>query len=274
MKKIIRILLLILFSGLLIFSGANVINILLTYNEGKSSYSSLEQFVSYPDTPAATEATPTQDPITGEFPTLGPNEVQESQSEEPGNILVDFDALAAINPDIVGWIFLPGTHINYPVVQGEDNDYYLNHLFDGTANAAGCIFLDAANDPAFTDPHTVIYGHHMKDSTMFADIVKYKRAEFYKEHPTATLVTRDRVYTIQLFSGYVCDDWSGAWKLDFGEGEFETWLTEITDQSYFHADALPTAEDQILTLSTCTYEFEYAKFVLHGFILQDETPAE
>lgn len=271
MKKMIRILLLILFSGLLVFSAANVIDITLTYREGKDSYASLEQFVSVqiPNEDTA----PTADPVTGEFPTLGPDEILPPM-DAPGNMLVDFDALATINPDIVGWIYIPGTNINYPVVQGQDNDYYLNHLFDGTVNAAGCIFLDAANASDFTDLHTIIYGHHMKDDTMFADLVRYKQANYYKDHPTATLVTREKIYTVNLFSGYVCDDWADAWKLDFGEGEFEPWLTQILDRSYFRAQAKPGPEDQILTLSTCTYEFEDAKFVLHGYIVKDEAPTE
>jgi sortase B len=273
MRKVIRILLLILFTGLLLYSAANVIDIALTYREGKDSYDSLEQFVSLQNIPQASVPGPTADPVTGEFPTPGPDET-ESAPETAENALVDFDTLAEINPDIVGWIYIPGTNINYPVVQGRDNDYYLNHLFDGTVNAAGCIFLDAANASEFTDPHTIIYGHHMKDDTMFADLVRYKQGSFYQEHPTATLVTRDRVYTIQLFSGYVCDDWADAWKLDFGTGEFETWLSQVCDRSYFRCEAKPGPEDQILTLSTCTYEFEDAKFVLHGYIVKDSIPTE
>ena len=267
MRKPIRILLLILFSGLLVFSAAKVIDITLTYQEGKDSYASLEQFVSVriPDEDTA----PTADPVIGETPTPDPDEAP-LPTDAPEDMLVDFDALATINPEVVGWIYIPGTNINYPVVQGQDNDYYLNHLFDGTINAAGCIFLDAANASDLTDPHTIIYGHHMKDNTMFADLVRYKQASYYKDHPTATLVTREGIYTVNLFSGYVCDDWADAWKLDFGEGEFDSWLTQIVDRSYFHAEATPSPADQILTLSTCTYEFEDAKFVLHGYIVKDQ----
>ena len=260
MKKYIRFLLPIFLAAMLICSTVKVIQILLSYQEGKDSYAALDSYVSISQPDEPDEPIP-EDPV--------PEEI--SPSKDP---MVDFDQLSAINPDIVGWITIPGTDINYPVVQGPDNDYYLNHLFDGTVNAAGCIFLDADNAGDFTDAHSLIYGHHMKNGAMFASLVNYRQASFYQEHPTAILVTRDSAYTIRFFSGYVCDDWSGSWKLDFGEGEFETWLTDIIGRSCFPCQDLPQPQDQIVTLSTCTYEFEDAKFVLHGYIKNEGSPSE
>ena len=92
------------------------------------------------------------------------------------------------NPDIVAWIYIEGTKINYPIVQGEDNSYYLKHLFSGEWNGSGCIFLDSRNDASFADRHSIIYGHHMKNGTMFTDLDKYKKQDFFDEHPVALLI--------------------------------------------------------------------------------------
>mgnify|MGYP000782800669 FL=1 len=108
----------------------------------------------------------------------------ETQPDEDDTIWpeVDFSVLREINPDIVAWIYIEGTKINYPIVQGGDNSYYLKHLFSGEWNGSGCIFLDFRNDVSFADRHSIIYGHHMKNGTMFTDIDKYKKQEFFDEH--------------------------------------------------------------------------------------------
>ena len=87
---------------------------------------------------------------------------------------------------------IEGTKINYPIVQGEENSYYLKHLFSGEWNGSGCIFLDFRNDASFADRHSIIYGHHMKNGTMFTDLDKYKKQEFFDEHPIALLITPDK----------------------------------------------------------------------------------
>jgi len=98
---------------------------------------------------------------------------------------IDFDALKAINPDIVGWLYCAGTPINYPLVQGSDNDYYLHHLYNRKPNKSGCLFIDFANVPDFTDHNTVIYGHNMKSGAMFAVLEKYKNGNpcIHARHP-------------------------------------------------------------------------------------------
>ena len=148
------------------------------------------------------------------------------------------------NPDIVAWIYIEGTKINYPIVQGEDNRYYLKHLFSGEWNGSGCIFLDFRNDASFADRHSIIYGHHMKNGTMFTDIDKYKKQEFFDEHPVAPR-----------------DD---AWEIGFTEAEFEVWLQNAADRSCFTSEIAPNISAHILTLSTCSYEFDDARFVLVG----------
>ena len=179
---------------------------------------------------------------------------------------VDFAALREINPDIVAWIYIEGTKINYPVVQGEDNSYYLKHLFSGEWNGSSCIFLDFRNDASFADRHSIIYGHHMKNGTMFTDLDKYKKQEFFDEHPVALLITPDKKYKVEFFVGYVAAPQDDAWEIGFTEAEFEVWLQNAADRSCFTSEIAPNASDRILTLSTCSYEFDDVRFVLAGVL--------
>lgn len=202
-------------------------------------------------------------------PSVNPTEDSPVVTEAPDTSawpLVEFAQLSKINPDIVGWIYIEGTNINYPVVQGTDNNYYLKHLFDGSYNSSGCIFMDAACASDFSDPHSIIYGHHMKNKSMFSGLMDYKDQAFYDEHSVALLVTPSAYYKIHFFSGYVSDTWGNAWNLNFNEYEYISWLNDIQRKSCFTSDYIPTSEDRIVTLSTCTYEFDTAKFVLHGYV--------
>ena len=242
-RKPIFIILIIFFAGVMVFSGWKLYQILHNYQVGEHTYETLEQYVSLPDA----------DADTGTDDTAWPE--------------VDFAALREINPDIVGWIFIEGTEINYPVVQGANNDTYLTRMFDGASNGAGCIFLDDNNAADLSDQHSVIYGHHMKNGSMFAGLSSYKTQEFYDEHPTALLLTPTQNYKLQLFSGYVASVQDDAWKLTFdGDNDFEGWLARAVVQSCFESPVTPTEHDHVVTLSTCSYEFQNARFVVHGIL--------
>ena len=110
----------------------------------------------------------------------------------------------------------------YPVVQGRDNQYYLKRLFDGKWNSAGCIFLDSRNEPDFSDGHSIIYGHHMKNGTMFSGLTEYKKQEFYEGHPTILLVTPEQSIRVEIFADYVASVEDNAWEIAMGSDvEFE-----------------------------------------------------
>ena len=262
MKKKLRLLLIVLFAAIFLFSAWKVLGIVKTYRESQSSYDTLEQYVSFGNTgvsqeqPKTTDNTILAETIPLELPDI---------SAWPQ---VDFDELSRINPDIVGWIYIEGTDINYPVVQGTDNDYYLKRLFDGTYNSSGSIFLDYRCAADFSDPHSIIYGHHMKNKSMFGGLMSYKEQAFYDEHSVALLVTPTAYYRIQLFSGYVSDNWGNGWDLYLDDTDHATWLKEIQERSCFNTSYVPNSEDSIITLSTCTYEFTNAKFLLHGYICE------
>ena len=272
MKKALRMILLLFFVGLLLFSGWKLWGFYKGYKAGRDSYGTLDQYVVIAETPVE----PAQTPPPTEPPTEEAAESTPAPTPTPDISAwpqVDFEKLREINPDIVGWIYIDGTNINYPVVQGRDNDYYLSHLFDKSYNWLGCIFLDARNSPELTDRNSIIYGHHTQDSTMFTALLKYKEQSFYDEYPCALLVTTTAYYRIRLFSGYVSDTWGDAWDMDFNDYEYISWLNELRQKSCFEAASQPETEDRIVTLSTCTYEFTSAKFVLHGYI-SDEIDKE
>ena len=268
MKKSTRILLICLFASVLVFSLWRLWNIFRAYQEGNNQYESLEQYATvldYMDRDNTGETVSmVVEPSVTEIPE--DNALVKENVDVSAWPQVDFEQLALINPDIVGWIYIDGTKINYPVAQADNNNYYLNRLFDGSRNAAGCIFLDYRSSSDFLDRHSIIYGHHMKDNSMFADLVLYKKQTFYDEHPVALFVTPDAYYEIQFFSGYVTDTWSDAWNLNIDETEFDNWLSQLRKKSYFEASACPSKEDRIITLSTCTYEYDTAKFVIHGYV--------
>ena len=247
-----------------VFSGGQIWKIFREYQAGQAEYDSLEQYVSFEKVQAPS------------LP-VAPTEQVEEQTEAPDISAwpqVDFQQLSQINSDCVGWIYVEGTNINYPIVQGQDNAYYLKRLFDGTYNSAGCIFMDYRCAGDFSDLHTIIYGHHMKNGSMFAGLVAYKDQAFYEEHPVALLVTPTVYYKIQFFSGYVSDNKSNAWDLKLDDTHNGTWFQAVQEKSCFTPLQTPEEDSTIITLSTCTYEFEDAKFVLHGYVSQviEKTP--
>ena len=200
---------------------------------------------------------------------LNPDKDQDNIDDESAWVpYVDFASLRETNPDITAWIKCEGTVIDYPVVQGSDNAYYLSHLPDGAANKMGSIFLDYRNSPDFSDKNSVIYGHHMKNGDMFGTLESYKEQAFYDENPFIALHTPDKDYVIELFAGYVVD---AAWEtlpLNFeNEIDFEQYLTEIRQRSKFDSKVVVTLKDHLITLCTCTYDFSNARFILVGKVV-------
>lgn len=116
---------------------------------------------------------------------------KEDQEETETLILqdIDFEALWEINKDVIAWIELPGTIINYPIVQGEDNEQYLRHLLDGSYHRFGTLFIDYRNAPDFTNDNTIVYGHHIKAGDMFCLLEEYREQSYYDEHPYFLLYT-------------------------------------------------------------------------------------
>ena len=176
-RKIAFVLIFLFFAGMTVFSGYKVYSILAEYREGERTSEALQQYVVLEPTEVSAPPEKIQEEHTAE--TAPPELPTEPPVLYPA---VDFDGLHQTNADVIGWIYIEDTNINYPIVQGTDNKYYVDHMVDGTKNGAGSIFMDYRNALDFSDPNTVIYGHNMKNKTMFAHITEYKDPEFFEAH--------------------------------------------------------------------------------------------
>ncbi len=200
-------------------------------------------------------------------------ELSQARTEQSGSALptVDFDALKTINRSIVAWIYQEGTGINYPVVQGEDNDYYLNHLLNGDKNKYGTPFVDYRTVDPFKTAITIVYGHNMKNGAVFASLVEYENQSYYEEHPTISLMTPEGNYTLEIFSGFVTDGNSDFYQREFqSDNDFLQYVANVSANSDFQCDVTVSATDSIVMLSTCAYDFDEARYVLFAKIVKDQ----
>lgn len=242
-------------------SVVQIWRIVRDYRQGEKTYAALAQYAQIPDTSAgAKDAAPP--------PHTAAKATAESAEEDGDWPQVDFEALRNINPDVIGWIYIEGTDINYPIVQGKENNDYLRRMFDGTPNHAGSIFLDSRCSAALTDAHSIIYGHHMKNTTMFSELEQYKQQAFYDTHTWGWLITPEAHYKLQFFAGYVAETDADAWDLDLAGEKRQTWIEHAIARSCFQSGVAPDATAQIVTLSTCSYDFSDARFVLHGILVE------
>ncbi len=189
-------------------------------------------------------------------------EIQPTNEEEKIQIpiSIDFAALKQENSDIIGWIYCPDTPINYPVVKGKDNNQYLRTDLKGKYLVSGTIFADYRNGNVGEDSNYIVYGHNMKNSTMFGTLVKYKEQSYYDAHPILYFLTPDDNYVIELCAGAVVKRDSNIYLPTPNENTVESIVSKSTFDSTVEID---TGEN-IITLSTCSYEFNNARFVLIG----------
>ena len=245
------------FLGVFIFAGYQLYNTFYGYHAAQKEYSNLnQQYVS-----TAPTATPevTAAPVESEAP--------ETPAPTPtvvaGPITVDFNALLSQNPQVVGWIYSPDTVISYPVLKGGDNDYYLHHTLNGTENASGSIFMDAVCSGDLTDDNTILYGHHMNDGSMFASLDRYKQEGFLDGHSTMYYYTPNQNYMLQVFASFVTGGDSDVYAFNFESREqFQSFIDTMRSRSSYTNDVQVSSSDHIMTLSTCSYEYDDARYVV------------
>ena len=186
---------------------------------------------------------------------------------------VDFEKLLEMNSDVVGWIrFDEPSEINYPVVQGRDNEEYLKRTFEANTNKLGTLFVDVNNPGDFSGRNTFIYGHNMKNGSMFAQLLKYKDDSFYKEHPYFYIYTPDgKVRTYEIFSAGVVKDTSDSYIMDYADdAAFQTYIVYIKQQSAYPTSTEVTTASKIVSLSTCTNVRDDERFLVHGVMIKEE----
>lgn len=240
---VLRTLVLLLCIGVFCFSAYELAKIFLEYHQGSQEYGKLEQYVTEPDSDK------------------GGGSVEFS---------VDYDSLRAINDDIVGWIRIPGTTISYPIVQTDNNDYYLSYTFEGNTNIAGSIFMDYRNAADFSDRNTIIYGHHIKNGKMFADLRHYEDESFFQEHPIVYLNTPEEGNVeYEIFSFYLTgnyrDTYGETYSYQFAnDTAYQEYLNMITSQSKYDTGVEVSSSDKIITLSTCTNRTDDERYIIHA----------
>lgn len=235
----------------MILSGYLIFDYYLDRLKAESAYDELSEFamseeaeatepasdLSVDDTTEATECTETNVPV-----------------------FVDFEKLTAEYPDTVGWLYCEGTPINYPVVQGKDNLRYLRRLPDGSYNAAGSLFADYRCKEVAASGNYIIYGHNMKNGSMFGTLVRYKSQNYYDEHPTLYYLTPERTFRIELIAGFVTKSTGEVYNTQLSAEHVRQFCAE----SDFSSGITPQDDDVFITLSTCSYEYENARYVVIG----------
>lgn len=192
----------------------------------------------------------------------------EGNDKDENEFKVNFDELTAINSDTVGWIrFYPEpAQINYPVVQGPDNDLYLSKTFSANDNTVGAIFVNVYNNPDFNDRHTIVYGHRMNDNSMFHDLAKYADKDFWKENPYFYIYTPDgRKITYEIYAAGEVFATSDSYLTQFAnDEEFQNFIYLSEQESGYATGVDVEVDDTVVTLSTCVKGKDEARFVVRG----------
>lgn len=156
-------------------------------------------------------------------------------------------------PDMVGWISIPGTPVDYPIMQGDDDSYYLRRDYKGNYSANGSIFMNCNNTISFVDRYTIIYGHNMRDDSMFGTLLNYKDIEYFNEHPTITIYTREKELTYEIFSAYGVSASDSIYSIFYiTEDDFKPVLDKIVSSSVIDTGVKATPSDHVILLSTCS----------------------
>lgn len=197
------------------------------------------------------------------------NQGKVQKKEHPPKI--DFDKLKKENEDIVGWITIEDTVIQYPIVQGMDNEYYLEHTFLDHENHAGSIFLDAENQRDFSSDNSILYGHNLKTGKMFGSLRFYEDKEYWEDHPYIWILTEKKSMKYQIFTSYRTEAETSVYTLDFGSREeLKQYLEECVNAGFYNTGIVPGPDDEILTLSTCTSDTEEGRRIVQAKKIYEE----
>lgn len=189
-------------------------------------------------------------------------EEAEEETEAPYVSPIDFAPLLETNPDTIGWIRVPDTKIDYPIVQSPDNQYYLHKDFEGNDSVYGTIYLDADSKSDFSGWNNPIYGHHMKDGSMFKDVVKFKDRDFFENHRYFEIYTPERTIHLKTLGCYYSDSNGIVRKTSFkSQASFDKWVRERLAPCSF-AEVPEQPFDSMFVLVTCSYEQKDARTLL------------
>lgn len=267
MRKMIRGILIVALAMLMVVSAGTLIYGQMQQAQNRQAQAQARDLVDIPepDVPLAEMPYPSvspQIPIpTGQpVPDPVPEPVEEPlpepqlEDEYARQLLAtDLEALRAVNGDLIGWIEIPGTPISYPLLQGTDNQYYLNHNWKKEYNAGGSIFLESKNRADLDNFNTLIYGHRMSDSSMFNSLRHYSGQEYAEEHSRIYIVTEHGVRVYEVFAAMKVTTTDPVYWLITDQTRYMQKMIDFcVENSVIHSDVTPEITDRLLTLSTCT----------------------
>ena len=242
---------------------------LVQYRQGDETYAQAQELAGLPDLPAA-DVTDGSGEASGSAGADGEGEAPEEVPvwQDPyAQALkdMDFSALRQQNPDVLGWILIPGTRVSYPVVQGTDNSYYLDHTWRGGKNSVGAIFMDYRNSGDLSDFNTIIYGHRMNNRSMFGTLSQYKSRSYWQAHPYVYLTDDSGTHRYEIFAaGEVSVD-SDVYRLGLRSSSGrQSFLDSCLSLSALNTGVTPHVYDKVLTLSTCTGNGHATRWVVQA----------
>lgn len=258
-KNIIHRSILLILILMVVFSAVGVVNRYLQDKRAEEEYRRLAELAKQ-TTEAVTEV-PTE-AVT--------QEETEQETEAPYVSPIDFEALAQVNPDVIGWIRIPDTNVDYPIVQTDDNDKYLHTSFEGEESVAGAVYLDFESDSDMLGFNNILYGHNMKNGSMFKDIVKYKDRPYFDEHKYFEIYTPERTIHLKAISCYYAKAEPIVRKTRFKTREsYEAFIKEMIKPCAWHE--LPEFPiDSLYTLVTCSYEVNDARTILYAVEVDED----
>ena len=245
---------------------------LVQYRQGDETYAQAQELAGLPDLPdlPAADVTGGSGETSG---SAGADGTEEAPEEVPvwqdpyAQALkdMDFSALRQQNPDVLGWILIPGTRVSYPVVQGTDNSYYLDHTWRGGKNSVGAIFMECRNSSDLSDFNTIIYGHRMNNRSMFGTLSQYKSRSYWQAHPYVYLTDDSGTHRYEIFAaGEVSVD-SDVYRLGLrSDSSRQSFLDSCLALSALNTGVTPHTYDKVLTLSTCTGNGHATRWVVQA----------
>lgn len=217
-------------------------------------------------------AVQTIDPMsTTNPPEISPKTTSLPELRETPPIIVDFATVQEDGPNVLGWLYSSDSQINYPVVIYSDNRHYLSHDFTGSDSSSGALFFDFRLTKQLVGENLIVYGHHMKDRSMFGSLLQYQKQSYYEEHPTMYLMTPDKNYRIDLFAARFTDSEQDNFPIQFNsEQKRRTFVqTAIGNSTFMPNDKTYRLDVQIISLVTCAYSdyIEDSKFQVQGWLI-------
>jgi len=247
---------------LIVVASVNIFILAREYRAGINEYRDLEQYVEVVE---ETESTSQAD--EGE-------QAEQQETKEsviPVSLEIDFDQLKEINGDLVGWLYYEPLDISYPIVRGDDNDYYTHYTFENEKNSSGAIFMDFLNKPNMDNYNTIIYGHNMRNGTMFGSLKKLLNDDsIIEEDPYFYIFTEDQAFMYEIASVYITTSESDTYNLIETQEDQQDYINYILEVSTWLWDKEIASSDKIVTLSTCHGLHSTNRTVVHGVLIASE----